>query len=86
MKRILLAVLLTSASTLALAGPTCTDVPKDKWMPEAAFQKQLTDQGYQIKKFKVTSGQCYEIYGMDKAGAKVEIYCNPVDGKVVKAK
>jgi hypothetical protein len=34
----------------------------------------------------VTDGNCYEIYGKNKQGQKVEVYFNPVDGKVVKTK
>lgn len=40
--------------------------------------------GYKIKKFKVTSGNCYEVYGWDKDGKKVEIYYNPITGEKVK--
>ena len=39
--------------------------------------------GYQAKVFKVTRGNCYEIYGLDKAGKRVEIYFHPVTGKIV---
>ena len=45
--------------------------------------QELVDQGYTIDKFKVTDGNCYEIYGEDKGGVKVEIYFNPVDGEAV---
>lgn len=47
-------------------------------------QAQLKEQGYKINKFKVTKGNCYEIYGFDKDGRKVEIYHDPVSGKAVK--
>ncbi|MGL6047210.1 MAG: PepSY domain-containing protein, partial [Vogesella sp.] len=50
---------------------------------EADFKKKLTAEGYQIKKFKV-SGNCYEIYGKNKEGKKVEIYFDPVSGAAVK--
>ena len=69
----------------AVAGPTC-NVPKEKWMNESDFKAQLTQQGYQIKTFKVSKGQCYEIYGFDKAGKKVEIYFNPQTAAVLEAK
>lgn len=69
----------------ALAGPTC-NVPKDKWMKEADFKARLEAQGYQIKTFKVTKGQCYEIYGQDKAGKKVEIYFDPATAAVLESK
>lgn len=71
---------------IALAGPKCTDQKKETWQNEEAFQKKLIADGYNIKKFKVTDGQCYEIYGWDKNGKKVEIYFNPVSGEVVKQK
>ena len=69
----------------AVAGPTC-NVPQDKWMKEADFKAQLEGQGYQIKTFKVSKGKCYEIYGFDKAGKKVEIYFNPETAAVLETK
>lgn len=49
-------------------------------------KKGLEAQGYQIKTFKVSKGQCYEIYGFDKAGKKVEIYFDPVTAAVLETK
>lgn len=69
----------------ALAGPTC-NAPKDKWMKESDFKAKLEAEGYQIKTFKVTKGQCYEIYGHDKAGKKVEIYFDPATAAVLESK
>lgn len=69
----------------AAAGPTCS-VPKDNWMKEADFKSRIESQGYQIKTFKVSKGQCYEIYGFDKAGKKVEIYFDPQTATVLEAK
>jgi hypothetical protein len=45
---------------------------------------RLKAEGYEIKKFKITKGNCYEIYGWDKQRVKVEIYFDPVTGKAVK--
>lgn len=84
MKAVLALIALTT-SLSALAAPDCTSEPKSKWMPEAKLQEKLKAEGYQIKKFKVEDS-CYEIYGRDKAGKKVEIYFNPVNGDVVKSK
>ena len=72
-------------STTVFAKKSCTDQPKEKWMTEEAFKKMVTDKGYTIKKFK-QPGTCYEIYGTDKSGKKVEIYFNPVDGSIVTEK
>lgn len=84
MKSFFLISLLTFFAGVATAGPKCTTEAKDKWKDQKAFEKELQDQGYKIKLFKVTDGHCYEIYGWDKAGKKVEIYFNPVSGEIVK--
>ncbi|SEI52591.1 Peptidase propeptide and YPEB domain-containing protein [Azotobacter beijerinckii] len=75
---------LALAAPLAFAGPQCTSADKAQWQDQAKFQEQLKAQGYDIQKFKVTSGNCYEIYGHDKDKRKVEIYFDPVSGKPVK--
>lgn len=77
------ALIAAFASNVALADAQCKAQPKDKWQKEADFKKKLTAEGYQIKKFKV-SGNCYEIYGKNKDGKKVEIYFDPVSGAPVK--
>lgn len=85
MNRILALAAAALVSTSALAGPTCT-APKEKWMKEADFKARLEAQGYQIKTFKVSRGQCYEIYGFDKNGRKVEIYFDPQTGAVIESR
>ena len=55
-------------------------------MKEGDLKARLEAQGYQIKTFKVSKGQCYEIYGFDKAGQKVEIYFDPATGKPIESK
>lgn len=82
-KALLITAALAFTASAAMAGPSC-DAPKEKWIPEAKFQQDLKDQGYDIKKFKVTKGNCYEIYGHNKDGKKVEIYFNPASAKVMK--
>ena len=79
-------IALATLSLGAIAGPECTKEPSDKWMSEAAMKEKIAADGYKIAKFKKTSGNCYEIYGHDKLGKKVEIYFNPVDGSIVKQK
>lgn len=85
MKHIVLTSLVLLTGLSAFAKKDCTDKPKDAWMSEADFKKKVEAEGYTIKKFK-QPGSCYEIYGTNKEGKKVEIYFNPVDGSVVKAK
>nr|BDT27402.1 PepSY domain-containing protein [Bacteriovorax sp. HI3] len=86
MRNYLLAIMsLMLASGVAFAKKDCTDQPKEKWMSEADFKKKVEAEGYTISKFK-QPGTCYEIYGTNKEGKKVEIYFNPVDGSVKKEK
>jgi hypothetical protein len=85
MKALIAAATLFTLTSAAIAGPAC-NVPKDKWMKESDFKAQLESQGYTIKTFKVSSGKCYEIYGQDKAGKKVEIYFDPATGAVLEQK
>lgn len=82
-RRIPLIALGLLAGTAAWAGPSC-NVPREQWMPEAQFKAGLEQQGYQISTFKVSKGQCYEIYGRDKSGQRVEIYFDPKDGHELK--
>lgn len=70
--------------TAAVAGANCKANPKAEWMTEADAQAKLVAQGYKIDKFKI-DGNCYEIYGSDKAGKKVEIYFDTKTLEVVKA-
>ncbi len=65
-------------------GPQCTDAPQSGWMSEAAMKRLIDGFGYRVNEFKV-SGSCYEIYGWDRQGRKVEVYFNPVSGAVVKS-
>jgi len=83
MKKITIAIMTLACVSNTFAEVVCTKEPVEKWKNEEAFQKELAAT-YKIKKFKVTQGNCYEIYGWDKSGKKVEIYFNPVDGTVVK--
>lgn len=84
MKKFAALVLMASFAGSAFAAAKCEPHPKDKWIKEADFKKQLEGQGYKIKKFKV-DGNCYEIYGENKDGKKVEIYFDTVSGKPVKS-
>ena len=72
------------APMTASAGANCKANPKTDWMSEADAKAKLEAQGYKIAKFKI-DGHCYEIYGTDKDGKKVEIYFDTRSLDVVKA-
>lgn len=80
---LLLAIgLLHAQATLAAAD--CKSYPKDEWASEDTLKEALEAEGYTIKKFKV-DGNCYEIYGRNKEGKKVEIYFDMKTLAIVKA-
>ena len=69
---------------IGVVGGALARQPRNK-AEAVATALALKEQGYKINKFKVTKGNCYEIYGLDKDGRKVEIYHDPVSGKAVKS-
>src|SRR5436305_12179527 len=71
-------VMIGLAATLtmpAFAKADCKPYPKVEWMKEADAKAKIEAQGYTINRFKV-DGNCYEIYGKNNEGKKVEIYCD----------
>ena len=86
LKLIALTVLATGA-TQAMAGPTCTNEPRGKWLTETQMTEKFTALGYRddVKKLHVSKGNCWEIYGHDKEGRKVEIYFHPITGVIVES-
>jgi hypothetical protein len=79
-----LVIALPFTATAALADGDCTKEPKDKWMKEADLKARIDAAGYTKYDKVLVSGTCYEIYGYNKDGKMVEVYFNPIDGKVVK--
>lgn len=68
----------------AVAGPKCTDEPESKWLTAEQMTAKFTKMGYtdDTKKLHVSKGKCWEIYGHDKNGKKVEIYFHPITGDI----
>lgn len=87
MKQILFVAVLGAVatfSTTVVAKADCKAYPKAEWMQEADAKAKIEAQGYTINKFKV-DGNCYEIYGHNKEGKKVEIYYDTKTLAVVKS-
>lgn len=83
MKKLLVAATVLVLANGAFAAANCPAYPKSEWMGEADAKAKIESMGYQIKKFKV-SGNCYEIYGHDKAGKKAEVYFDAKTLDIVK--
>jgi hypothetical protein len=84
MLKIVAVALALGFSGAAFAKADCTAHPKGEWMKESDAKAKIESQGYKIRKFKV-DGNCYEIYGRDKDGKKVEIYYDTKTLDVVKS-
>ena len=61
---------------LAAHAERCEAVPKAEWKPQADLERKLADSGWKISRVKITNG-CYEVYGRDEKGAKVEAFFHP---------
>ena len=76
--------LILAATALAVASPalatgkmTCNAGPQSAWKSQDALKASLAKQGWQVRKSKVDGG-CYEVYGTDPKGNRVEAYFHPV--------
>ncbi len=77
--------LANSVSAFASDDAACGNAAPDQWMSQDAIKAKATDLGYEVRRVKVEDG-CYEVYGIDKNGAKVELYMNPVTGTIASQK
>jgi hypothetical protein len=68
---------LGSLPATATGLATCDSGPKSGWQPAEKLEKQLTDQGWKVRRIKEDGG-CYEVYGLDGKGQRVEAYFHPV--------
>ena len=73
MKLAIAAALCCAAVSPVFAKADCKAHPAAERIGEADAKARIEAQGYAIKKFKV-DGNCYEIYGKNKDGKKVEFY------------
>ena len=76
-------ILFTTLLALAAAGPAtaqhaekCEAIPKAEWKPQAELETRLINQGWKVSRVKITNG-CYEVYGKDEKGGRVEAFFHP---------
>ncbi len=70
-----LLLVITSAQATGLA--TCDSGPKESWQPQAKLEQMLKDKGWTVRRVKEDGG-CYEVYGLDDKGQRVEAYFHPL--------
>lgn len=79
--------LLLSVSALVLSGHAsaqfvdhdavhCEPVAKEEMRPQMELQRKLVGEGWKVRQVKSFNG-CYEVYGFDEKGLRVEAFFHP---------
>lgn len=77
-------LLLASLGTFAQHAERCEPIPKTEWRPQADLEKKLKNEGWTVSRVKIENG-CYEVYGKDAKGKKMETFFHPKTFEVVTA-
>jgi len=59
---------------------TCEKVDDSAWLTEKALTRKLADQGWDVR-FMKKDGGCWEVYGTNPDGKRVEAYFHPSSGQ-----
>ena len=81
MKRFIFVVMSLAASAAAFSAmatgvSTCDSGAKESWQSQDKLTAMLKQKGWEVRRIKV-DGNCYEVYGMNEKGEKVEAYFHP---------
>ena len=71
------AVLFATTTAHATGLATCNSGPKEGWQPAAKLEQMLKDKGWTVRRIKEDGG-CWEVYGLDEKGRRMEAYFHPV--------
>ena len=74
-KTLILSIALSATAFGAMAENLCA-VPDAEWRPQAELEADLTGKGWTVTKVKKEDG-CYEVYGKNEKGEKVEVFIDP---------
>lgn len=73
-----------AAGCIAAANPaqatgkaTCNSGAQSGWQSEDTLKRKLIAQGWFVRRIKIDGG-CYEVYGINENGKRVETYFHPV--------
>lgn len=69
-------LLAVSTSVLARDNVKCQKHPEHEWKPHTELQRKLESDGWQIRRMEKTA-TCYEVYGKDPQGKRVEAFFDP---------
>ena len=77
MKGFIFVVMSLAASAAGATGvSTCDSGAKEGWQSQEKLTAMLKQKGWEVRRIKV-DGNCYEVYGMNEKGERVEAYFHP---------
>ena len=71
-----LLLLSTAGAAFAHGNVSCPVVPKEEKKPQMELQRKLEAEGWKVRKVQ-NYNNCYEVYGFDDKGTKVEAFFDP---------
>ncbi len=78
MRALIVSLALVAAGGAHATGlATCDSGPREGWQPTSKLEQQLKEKGWTVRRIKEDGG-CYEVYGLDDKGQRVEAYFHPV--------
>ena len=77
-----LALSFVASPVLADGKVACTAGDKSAWKPQAQAEAAAKAAGHEVRRSKVTEGNCYEVYTV-KDGKNLELFYDPVSLKLV---
>jgi len=72
----LFALSLAASTAHATGVATCESGAKESWQSQEKLTAMLKQKGWEVRRIKV-DGNCYEVYGMNEKGERVEAYFHP---------
>lgn len=73
---VVVGLVVSASSAVAHGTVKCDPVPPAEWQPQMALQDKLKGEGWKVRQVKTWNG-CYEVYGTDAKGERVEAFFNP---------
>ncbi len=71
-----LCLLTPGAGAWAHGNVQCPKEPRDQWRGQMELQRKLVAEGWRVRQVK-TFDTCYEVYGFDAKGERIEAFFNP---------
>jgi hypothetical protein len=66
-------------------GRPCTSAAESQYLSAGQLQAEAEEQGYKVSRTKIAKA-CGEIYALHRTGAKVELFMDPTNGRIVGTK